>query len=293
MRLVVAHTADPAPGVRELTLVAADGSRPQAAPPGGHVVVHCGERRNAYSLVGTDPYVVAVRAQGEGSAWMHRLRPGDPVEVDGPRSTFAPVRTARRHLLVAGGIGVTPLLAHAREAVRWGQDVRMVYVHRGGAYAADLRALLGDRLREPGRADLERACALTAQPLGTHLYVCGPTGLMDRVVAAAGAAGWPRERVHLERFAPAEPDPGTPFTARLRGGREVAVPAGTTLLDALAAAGVAVPSQCRQGVCGECRLPVRAGVPRHRDEYLADDERACAIMPCVSRAESPVLEIDL
>jgi dimethylamine monooxygenase subunit B len=292
VRLTVARTADPAPGIREITLVSPDGARLPAAPPGAHVVVECGEARNAYSLVGTDPYVLAVRAQGAGSRWLHRLAAGDRVEVSAPRSTFAPVRTARRHLLVAGGIGVTPLLAHAREAVRWGREVRMVYVHRAGAYAAELRALLGDRLREPGRAGLDAALELRDQPLGTHLAVCGPVGLMDHVVAAAERAGWPRERVHLERFAPEALEPGRPFTARLRD-REVPVPAGQSLLAALEAAGVPVPNQCRQGVCGECRLPVRAGRALHRDEFLAPDEHGTAIMPCVSRAESDVLELDL
>ncbi|WP_246394282.1 PDR/VanB family oxidoreductase, partial [Pseudonocardia pini] len=231
-----------------------------------------------------------------GSAWMHRLVVGDRVEVGLPRSTFAPVRTARRHLLVAGGIGVTPLLAHAREALRWGQDVRMLYVHRAGAYAAELTALLGDRLREAGRAELADLlpALLADQPLGTHLYACGPVGLMDRVVAAAAAAGWPADRVHLERFAPEELDPGVPFTARLaRSGRDLAVPAGTSLLAALEGAGIAVPNQCRQGVCGECRVPVLAGRPLHRDEFLGPEERAAAVMPCVSRAETETLEIDL
>ncbi|SDE54040.1 PDR/VanB family oxidoreductase [Pseudonocardia oroxyli] len=290
--LVVSRTADPAPGIRELTLADPRGGPPPAAPPGAHVVLTCGDRRNAYSLVDTDPYVVAVRRQGAGSSWLHRLAPGDRVEVSGPRSTFAPVRTARRHLLVAGGIGVTPLLSHAREAVRWGQDVRMVYVHRRGAYAAELRALLGDRLREAGRADLERALDLTDQPLGTHLYVCGPPGLQDRVVDAAARAGWPGARIHRERFT-AAPEPGVAFTARLRRtGRDLAVPEGTTLLGALEAAGLAVPSQCRQGVCGECRLPLLGGRPLHRDHYLAPEERAAAIMPCVSRAET-LVELDL
>jgi dimethylamine monooxygenase subunit B len=289
MELVVARNREIAAGVREISLT---GARLPAAPPGAHVVVTCGEARNAYSLVGTDPYVVAVRRQGAGSAWMHRLAPGDRVEASTPRSTFPPVRTARRHLLVAGGIGVTPLLSHAREAVRWGRDVRMVYVHRHGAYASDLRRLLGVRLREPTRTGLDEAIALTDQPLGTHLYVCGPAGLMEHVVGAAAAAGWPGARVHLERFAAAG-DPGLPFTARLRrSGRDLAVPAGTSLLSALETAGLPVSSQCRQGVCGECRLPLLAGRALHRDLYLDPDERGAAIMPCVSRAES-LVELDL
>jgi ferredoxin-NADP reductase len=301
--LVVRRTAVPAPGIREITFARPDGDLLPAYPAGGHVVVSCGRRRNAYSLTGPGArpreYTLAVLLRpegGGGSAWMHRLVVGDRVEVSLPRSTFPPVRTARRHLLVAAGIGVTPLLAHAREALRWGQDLRMLYVHRSGAYAAELATLLGDRLRQAGRAELADLLPelLTDQPLGTHLYVCGPVGLMDRVVTAAAAAGWPAQRIHLERFAPEELDPGAPFTARLvRSGRDLAVPSGTSLLAALEGAGISVPNQCRQGVCGECRVPLPAGRPLHRDEFLGPDERAAAVMPCVSRAETETLEIDL
>lgn len=309
--LVLGGCAEIAPGVRELVLTGdptGDTVLP-AYPPGSHVVVECGAgRRNAYSLTGggTEPreYRIAVlhRPDGDGgSAHLHSLRTGDTVRVSRPRSTFAPVSTAGRHLLVAGGIGVTPLLAHAREAVRWGRDVRMIYAHRpdAGAFAAELADLLGDRLTEATDSTETGKLldeALTDQPIGTHLYVCGPGPLIDRVVSGAAAAGWVPDRVHLERFVPAALDPGRGFVARLaRTGRDVVVPSGTSLLEALLAAGAEVPNMCRHGVCGECRVPVLAGTPLHRDEYLTDDERstADAVMCCVSRSETETLEIDL
>ncbi|GAA2900428.1 PDR/VanB family oxidoreductase [Pseudonocardia halophobica] len=307
LALVVGHSEEIAPGIRELSFSRTDGGVLPAHPAGSHVVVDCGEgRRNAYSLTnpGADPreYRIAVLHKSDGaggSGHMHSLRVGDTVTVSRPRSAFAPVSTARRHLLVAGGIGITPMLAHARDAVRWGRDVDLIYVHRPGseAFSDELAALLGDRLAETTDEDefgrlLDKA--LTGQPIGTHLYVCGPGPLLDRVLADAAAAGWPPERLHLERFVPAALDPGREFVARLaRSGRDVRVPSGRSLLDALHEAGVAVPNMCRQGVCGECKVPVLAGTPLHRDEFLADDERGAAVMCCVSRSKTETLEIDL
>ncbi|MER5184082.1 PDR/VanB family oxidoreductase [Streptomyces sp. NPDC002896] len=311
LKLVVRRSTEIAEGIREIALARPDDGPLPAHPPGSHVVVDCGPQRNAYSLTncGIDPheYTVAVlrrpaaEGAGGGSEQMHRFRPGDRVVVSSPRSAFAPVSTARRHLLIAGGIGITPMLSHARHAVRWGTDVRLLYVHRAGAgaYAGELAELLGERAQlayRKGEFDVLLRQALVSQPMGTHLYVCGPPALMDEVLDQAAAAGWPPQRLHMERFTPAELDPGQPFTARLaRSGLHVSVPAGATLLDALERAGVMVPRMCRQGVCGECRVPVLAGRPLHRDEYLSDDERAAgdSVMCCVSRSETETLEVDL
>ena len=311
LHLVVARSTELAPGIRELALADPDGRPLPSHPAGSHLVVECGPVRNAYSLTGPGAapaeYTIAVlcrpdrRREHSGAAYLHALRPGDRVCASPPRSAFAPVSTARRHLLVAGGIGVTPMVAHVRDAQRWGRDVALLYVHRPGAgvFSDELATRLGPELfRTTDRGAFGRrlADALTAQPLGTHLYVCGPGGFTDRVLAEASAAGWVPQRLHAERFVAAEPAPGRAFVARLaRSGRDVAVPGGTSLLDALAAAGVVVPSLCRRGFCGECRVPVLAGAPLHRDEYLDPDERAAgdAVMCCVSRSETDTLELDL
>jgi ferredoxin-NADP reductase len=232
---------------------------------------------------------------------VHRLRPGDRLTATGPRSAFAPVSTARHSVLVAGGIGVTPMLSHARAAARWGRSFEFLYGHRpgAGAHVGELRELCGDRLTVLGdTAELlaRLESVLADRPLGTHVYVCGPLPLIAFVEETAAALGWPAARVHAERFSVADLDPGRPFVARLgRTGARVPVPAGTSLLTALESAGVAVPSMCRQGVCGECRLPVTAGRPVHRDLYLSETERAAgdAVMACVSRCADEELELDL
>ena len=308
LALEVAAVADAAPGIRTVALRRPGGGLLPGYPPGSHVVVECGDRRNAYSLTGdgspSETYGVSVLlcpGGDGGSAFVHALRPGDLVTATGPRSAFAPVSTARHHVLVAGGIGITPMLSHARAAVRWGRSFELLYGHRpgAGAHLPELRELCGPRLSAHDATPdlLERVRGVLADsPIGTHVYVCGPAPLIAFVEETAAALGWPEARLHAERFSAAELDPGAPFTARLaRSGTRLTVPAGTSLLSALKSAGVAVPSMCRQGVCGECRLPVRSGRPLHRDLYLSDAERAAgdAVMACVSRCADEELELDL
>lgn len=306
--LQVAAMTELVPGVRELALRRPDGGRLPGYPPGSHLVLRCGARRNAYSLTGDgsagEEYRISVRLLPDGaggSAFIHLLQPGDLVGASRPRSAFAPVSTARHHLLVAAGIGVTPVLSHARAAIRWGWSFSVVYGYRPGAAAhlGELRELCGNLLVEArSRVELRAAvtAALSAQAMGTHVYVCGPGPLTALVEQTAAELGWPAERVHAERFAAADLDPGEPFVARLaRSGGQVAVEPGVSLLAALEAAGVPAPSMCRQGVCGECRVGVTAGRPQHRDLYLSEAERAAgdAVMTCVSRCLDEELELDL
>ncbi|MGY1636142.1 PDR/VanB family oxidoreductase [Geodermatophilus sp. SYSU D00742] len=308
LELRVAAVRAAAAGIRSVTLVAGDGSALPGYPPGSHLVLACGERRNAYSLTGSgvapEEYTISVLLCPDGtggSRWVHQLQVGDAVAADPPRSAFPPVATARHHLLVAGGIGVTPMLSHARAAVRWRRSFTLLYGYRpgAGAHLAELRELAGPRLEEhPDVATfLPRIeSALGSAPLGTHLYVCGPTPLLDFVLERAERLGWPEDRVHTERFSAAALDPGDPFDVRLaRSGRRIAVPSGVSLLEALERGGVPVPNLCRQGVCGECRVPVLAGRPLHRDLFLSEEEKAAAdsVMCCVSRSTGPSLELDL
>lgn len=307
--LVVTGIVERAGGIRSFELAARGGEELPGFTAGSHLVVGCGETANAYSLTGEglfpERYTISVLRQPDGrggSVYMHGLEVGDTVRAARPRSAFAPVADARLHLLVAGGIGVTPILSHARAAAAWGRRAAILYVHAPGsaAHLDELECIATGAGFElalcEGRAALPQALAdfLDDRPLGSHLYTCGPDGFMARVLSEARSAGWPAERLHSEAFGSAELDPGTPFTATLaRSGERVRVPAGVSLLEALEGAGHAIPNMCRQGVCGECVVPVRRGRPMHRDSYLSDDERASAIMPCVSRCADSDLELDL
>ncbi len=300
-------------GVRELTLRRLGGGPLPPFSPGSHVVVHIilGERRrlNPYSLAcepgRDDAYRIAVRrvADGRGgSAFLHdEVAVGDVLAIEPPRNLFAPAATARRHLLVAGGVGITPFVAYVHRLARDGAPFELHHSGRDGTCAPlldELRALARGAVHaHANRIELLAglAHALRRQPLGTHLSLCGPAPMMDAVGALAAAQGWPTSRVHVERFAVAE-GPMEPFDAQLgRGGPLVRVGADETLLEALERAGLDVPYLCRQGVCGECRTGVLGGVPDHRDVFLTAEEGATgtSITPCVSRCASGPLVLDL
>lgn len=308
LKLVVAAIEAPSAGVRSLVLRSPDGAHLPPFVPGSHLVMRCGGRANAYSLTsdGVDPVeyrvsILKVEDGAGGSRWVHEsLAVGDTVSVLLPRSAFAPVARATRHLLIAGGIGVTPIVSHLRAARRWRRDVQVIYGHSGdGAHIDDVRELTGGAAEiVTGRDALvsRLADALAAQPLGTHLYVCGPAGLIDHVLETAAALGWPRSRLHAERFGMDALDPGDPFNVSLTvSGRQLTVPGGVSLLEALEREGIEIPNLCRQGVCGECRIPVTGGVPLHRDLFLSDEEKQAgdALMCCVSRSTGPTLEVPL
>lgn len=280
-----------------------------AFQPGSHVIVTAGEHRNAYSLVddGMFPttYGISVlrRGAGGGSDWLHEnLSEGSLVQIEGPRSMFPPVLDQRGALLIAGGIGVTPVLSHARALARAGLPADIVYSYRPGcgAHVDDLRNLaqlptitLHEVSGAAATADL-LADRLRVQPLGTHAYACGPVALLENYTRLAADAGWPPARVHLERFAAPEQDPGDPFTVTVSStGSRIDVPSGVSLLRRLLDHGHAVPNMCRQGVCGECRISVRHGQIEHRDFVLTGDEKAAgrSMMACVSRGQD--LEVEL
>ncbi|WP_410596344.1 PDR/VanB family oxidoreductase [Amycolatopsis sp. lyj-23] len=256
--------------------------------PGAHIDLELPNwLTRQYSLCG-DPadlsaYRIAVRhdplSRG-GSEYVHLfLQPGRTLSVSLPRNHF-PLRPAAEYLFVAGGIGITPIVPMLRAAVASGAAVTLAYA--GRAFAAELAARYGDRVRL-GRPDL---AALAREFPAAEVYCCGPASMVD-----AAEAVFPR--LHTERFEPTRRTfgPDTPFEVGCaRSGSTIQVPADETLLDALNHAGRPVPSACREGVCGSCEVVVLAGEPEHRDDIGAAAGR---MYPCVSRARSPRLVLDL
>ena len=310
LTLVVADATLVAPGLRRVRLVASAGTRLPPAAPGAHITLTLpgaeGARplRNSYTLVSADPeagYELIVRRSDRsrgGSRHIHeQLSPGDVIEATFPHNLFALHSQARRHLLIGGGIGVTPLLAfvaHFRETGAPFELHQIVSPAETAVFEALLAPRAGERIHvHAGRAGLDLNVLLAAQPLGTHVYVCGPAGLMDSVEAAAAALGWPSSHVHREDFGAAG---GEPFMLQLaKSGIEIAVAGDQTMLDAIEAAGIDTPALCRGGACGVCIVQVLDGTPEHRDHFLNEAERAsCAhVMPCVSRSRSATLVLDI
>lgn len=300
--------------IRQFTLARADGEPLPPFSGGSHVVVTLpGEgrsHRNSYSLTGDprdhDRYRIAVQRQPDsrgGSRFLHeRARVGDQLTISPPANLFPIARLARKHILLAAGIGVTPILAQAHDLARLGATFEVHQVSRSparAAYADALGRVAGARLHRHDtgtgrRPDLHRL--LDDQPLGTHVYVCGPTGFIAAVRAAAKALGWTDRHVHSERFV--APAGGTAFEALLaRANRRVTVAADTSLLEAIEQAGLNPPQLCRGGACGHCETAVLEADGRieHRDFFLgaADRARGDRIMLCVSRLQGRRIVLDL
>ena len=292
------------PQVKQFTLECASGGRLPAWSAGSHVPVLLtdGERcwRNSYSLIGmpgeTAQYQIAVRKEAAmskgGSVYLHeQVQAGDTLEIGTPRNFFAPARYARKHVLIAGGIGITPFLAYLALLKQSGAAYELHYAFREraeGAFQEHLCEAYGPHVRcyvSAEKARLSPSAILAGQPLGTHAYVCGPLSLIDAVCSAASQLGWPESHVHFETFAPPPLLEAAPFAVRLPGcAREVPVGAQETVLEALERAGIGVASSCRVGQCGTCEMQVVAGDPDHRDRCLSEEEKASGkFIACVSR----------
>lgn len=312
VRVTEAETLTPT--IKRLRFASLDG---EALPPysaGSHTVLslRAGSRtiRNPYSLLaatmGGGAYEVAVlrtpQSRG-GSAFVHEaVQAGTELALSAPVNLFPVNRLARRHVLVAGGIGITPIMAMAEEMAAANAPFELHYAMRdeaGGAFAADLARRHGDKVRLYLSRRQERIAVhaiLEHQPLGTHLYVCGPERMIDGVLGDAREAGWPAESLHAERFL--APAGGEPFTVRLRrSGLTAHVGEHQSLLEAIEAAGVDAPYLCRGGACGQCGTDVLAvdGELLHEDHYLSAAEKAAGdrIMICVSRLKGRELVLDL
>ena len=289
--------------------------RPDGAPlppfqAGAHIDLHLpGGLVRSYSLTNAQTerhrYVVAVArdAGGRGgSRWVHeRLHVGARLSVGPPCNHFPLHEDATHSVLIAGGIGITPLRAMQARLADLGRSWELHYACRSPARAAfaDEWKALGAPARlylggtTGGRLDIART--VQAAPAGAHFYCCGPQAMLQAFEEATAAL--PRERVHLERFA-AQRAPvvqGGFVVALARSGRRFPVQAGATILDTLLAHGIDVPYSCMQGICGACETRVLDGQPEHRDSVLSEAERAAnrTMMVCCSGARSPVLLLDL
>ncbi|MFT4066360.1 PDR/VanB family oxidoreductase [Paraburkholderia sp.] len=310
MKLIVEKNHALADGVRLIALRAEDGTLLPAFTPGAHLsfAIPGTPLHREYSLTGdgdaSATYEVAVlaREHGLGSSWMHALRPGDVVEAE-LRNAFALEAAEGGHLLIAGGIGITPILSMARRLTRDGLPFSLHYASRNAAnapFAGELAALGPHCTLHGGRPNSLRTKlgSVLADPhAGARLYVCGPRAMITAVVEAARSAGWAAERIHAELFEGtlAQPE-DKPFDIELSlSGMTVHVEAGQTMLDALTAAGVEPLHDCKRGECGMCVTPVLAGEPDHRDRYLSAGERAAnkSICVCVSRARSDVIVLEI
>jgi len=241
-----------------------------------------------------------------GSSEIHRaFAEGQTICIGLPRNNFPLEESAPHSLLLAGGIGITPLLAMARRLDRIGRDFSLHYCVRNIARAAFLDEISSSALArrthvhfDDGPADqrLQLDHLLRSHDRAAHIYVCGPQGFMDHVIAAARAAAWPQERIHLEYFNAEIDAGGEAFTViAARSGQSIEVPATKSIAQALKDAGIDSLLSCEQGVCGTCLTTVLEGIPDHRDLIQTEQEKAenRLIAVCCSRAKSKKLVLDI
>ncbi|MFO1069404.1 MAG: Rieske 2Fe-2S domain-containing protein [Geminicoccaceae bacterium] len=312
LRVTVGRKWAAAEGIAGLELRPLQGLLP-TFQPGAHIDLHLPNGLiRQYSLVNgpgeTDRYVVGVKLESPssgGSACVHgTLREGDVVAISEPRNNFPLRRDATETLLVAGGIGITPLLAMAQTLHHQALPFRLHYFAQGEAQLAfaDRLATLGAALvrhlgLDPPATGARLTEILGAYAPGRQVYICGPGPMLEAARRMAAGLGWPDSAVHFEYFKNVNAiDTSSSFEVALaRSALTLQVPAGRSILEVLRQNGVDLPSSCEQGACGTCAATVIEGEPDHQDVYLNPTERRSGqrIMTCVSRAKSPRLVLDL
>jgi ferredoxin-NADP reductase len=299
--------------IKRFRFVKSDGAPLPAFSGGAHVVVemedHGTRRMNPYSLM-SDPadttgYEISVRRDDTGrggSVFLHNhVQVGMQMRLGHPANLFPYDNRAKKHLMIAGGIGITPFMAQMAQLDAMGQRFELHYSVRSaalGAYTERLVQKYGSRVHlyfDEDKQAIDLSSLLKGQPGGTHLYVCGPKGMINWVKSTALAMGWPSRAVHSEEFL--APPVGQPFQVQLaRSQKTITVNANQSLLEAIELAGVDAPYLCRGGACGQCETSVLAfdGALEHNDHWLTDAEKACgqSIMPCVSRFGGKSLVLD-
>ena len=311
IEVVVSDIVQETPTIKSFYLTKPDGTSIGHYSPGAHIdVVGPTAITRQYSLCGRpdsdSAYLFAVKREDNGrggSEALHELKVGDKLKISEPRNLLKMDESASHHVLVAGGIGITPMLSLARY-----MDVRDIsfelhYFARSEEEAAFLPLLtekISDKLfahlgvsREEQSKNLESM--VEKSPEGTHLYVCGPAPFMDEVMNIAGRK-LPEEAIHFENFKPAEPEEGlenTEFDVELDG-ETYHIPADRSIVEVLNEAGCAIDTSCEEGICGTCIMEVLSGTPEHRDSVLTMSEREAGetMAVCVSRTKDPKLVLE-
>ena len=311
----VARIENLTPEIKRFTLVAHDGKHLPAFSGGSHVVVVMEDgqniHRNAYSLMGSpydsSAYQIAVRRVEDGrggSLFMHtHVSQGDTIQILQPANLFPLAKHARQHIFIAGGVGITPVFSQLEELESKQAQFELHLAVRGPEHTAlglELQARYGARVHlyvQEQSARMDIKSILSERPLGSHVYVCGPDGMINDTIDSAHNLGWTDSHIHFERFGE-QGSSGEAFSVTLaRQGVTIEVGPDQSMLEAAEQAGYKVPYLCRGGACGYCETEVLEvdGELDHRDDWLNEEDRLSKrkFMPCVSRACASRLVLDL
>ncbi len=318
LTLKVTDIGAPAPAIRAVQLVTADATPLPGFRAGAHIRVFLpdgGHRHYSLMNLASTPDATAAptsyrlgvlleqNGQG-GSAYMHALKIGDTISTSAPNNDFPLAQSPAHSVLIAGGIGVTPITSMAAELRAAGRPFALHYSGRSRtrlAFVDEIEALCQGACTvycddEPEHR-LDLRALIASLTVGDHIYVCGPRGMIEAARELAAEMGHSRDHVHFELFSTPKDQAGdTAFEVEIGStGQVVVVPADRTIIQALEAEGLDLIYDCQRGDCGICQTGVLAGVPDHRDVVLTDRERAAntVMQICVSRAKTDRLVLDL
>ena len=313
--VVVVSRKNEAQDICSYELARVDDSALPGFSAGAHIDVHLpGGLIRQYSLCNHPEdrhrYLIGVLkdpASRGGSQCLHeQINTGDRLRISEPRNLFPLAHQARRSLLFAGGIGITPILCMAERLAHSDADFELHYCARSSERAAFVERIknssFADRVflhfDEQPETALNAARVLAQPGENVHLYVCGPGGFMQHVLDSARAQGWQEDSLHREYFAATQTETSNDgsFSVKVGStGQVFEVPTDKTVVQVLESHGIDIAMSCEQGICGTCLTRVLEGVPDHRDLFLTENEQALndQFTPCCSRSKSPLLVLDL
>lgn len=300
--------------IKSFRLRAVNGGQLPEFQPGAHLQVKVilpdgNNAKRHYSLLG-DPndrevYEIGVLKEPEGrggSLYMHQLNEGDEIEIRAPKNEFPMASIADHSILIAGGVGITPILSMLHKLASDKQSFEIHYSAReasGLAFRNRIEHLAGDNAhfyasRDPNGQRLDLKSLLSTPKPGVHVYFCGPRGMITTIREIAEAQGWPAAQIHFESFGARPLADDKPIRVHLsKSNKIITVPANQTILDTLLEAGISVPHDCKRGECTMCTTHVLEGEPDHRDLCLSSEEKSSSMCVCVSRARGEELKLDL
>ncbi|MBM7570188.1 PDR/VanB family oxidoreductase [Aquibacillus albus] len=299
--------------VKSFTLVPPRGERLPGFSAGSHVTTYIennGKKLERHYSLASNPeipneYVIGIRksesSRGGSEAWHECIKEGDRLFISNPKNHFPLSFRARKHVFFAAGIGITPFIAMMFDLKKRGIEFELHYAARSKELCPFF-PLINEHFPEHSHfyfSELNNRMLpdlMKEQPIGTHVYFCGPELMVKQFSQRAHAYGYPKANVHFELFSPPDMGPKTPFHVKLsKSKKEFYVSETENLLDVLLDGGVDASYSCRVGGCGSCQLNVKEGVVDHRDQFLSDEEKKTlqVILPCVSRAKSKTLVLDI
>ncbi len=296
--------------VKRFVLSAVDGNLPPFGG-GSHIAVQIPDQSGNksllrhYSLIGSpfsdqSRYEIAVKKldpSGGGSLYLHeKVKVGDSLQISGPYNYFPLRLEAKHHIFYAGGIGITPFLSMMKQLKTMDRSFQLHYFCRSRVdcpFCDELMQYFTAQSNIYFTSETDKTAALSASfedvPNDTHLYICGPSGMIDDIHHMTTHAGYPNEHIHVERFSADLPNERNPFRVHLwQSKKEIVVAEDESLLDSLHKSGIHIAYACRRGICGTCEVTVQDGDVLHYDTFLTEDERKSKMLVCVSRGKDRI-----